>query len=110
MLSYINLLLIVIIIIVLVVDTIYIFRHKKDIDRLNTAITVRNANSLVDLDELKGLNPEFKSHYRKYIINGMMPPIITKVNQTIENEKINEYLSKNEYAINQQIKTFTDSL
>ena len=108
MLEYINLLLIVLIIGVLIFDSIYLKRAHDDIIALKSAV-VRD-NSLVDLSEFKKLDPKFKQHYKHYIVDELMPGVIGKVNKTITDEKINDYLSSNKPAIDRQINDFVQSL
>lgn len=108
MLEYINLLLIVVIIGVLVMDTVFLFRARNDIKGLQT--NVADDRSLVDLSEFKHLSPSYKKHYKTYVVNGLMPPIVKKMNQELDNAGMNEYLTKNEYDVQQQLKAFADSV
>lgn len=108
MLEWFNLLLIVVIIGVLVMDTVFLFRARNDIKSLQT--NVADDRSLVDLSEFKYLNPSYKKHYKTYVVNGVMPPIVKKMNQELDNAGMNEYLTKNEYDIQKQLKAFADSV
>lgn len=108
MLLYINLLLIFLIACVLIIDTIYIVRARRDIDLIKGSL--QHDNSLLDMSEFKGLDPTFKGHYKRYVVDELMPPLMEKANQVIKEEKINEYLKDNQDAIDRQIKDFTKSL
>lgn len=108
MLLYINLLLTFIIACVLIIDTIYVVRARKDIDLIKGSL--QRDNSLLDMSEFRSLDPTFKGHYKSYVVDQLMPPLMEKANQVIKEEKINEYLKENQEGIERQIKDFTKSL
>lgn len=108
MLEYINMLLIFLIICVLIIDSIYVYRSRKDIEVLKK--TISKDTSLVDLSEFNGLDPTFKGNYKRFVVGELMPPVIEKVNQTIKEEKVNEYITENQDAISRQIKEITDNI
>jgi flagellar motor component MotA len=58
-------------------------------------IKLKREKSLIDITELKDLNKEFKKHYKDIVVNGIMPPFVKQVNNIIEEENVNEYLTEN---------------
>lgn len=108
MLEYINLLLIVIIIGVLVMDTVFLFRTRKDLAAMKTSLA--EDRSMVDLSEFNHLGPQYKKHYKTFVVNGMMPPIMKKLTKELDDQGMDEYLTKNEYDAKEQLKAYADSM
>lgn len=60
---------------------------------------MKKRNSLIDISELDNLDKEFKKHYRDIVVKGIMPPIVEKVNNVLEEENINEFLRENKTSL-----------
>lgn len=108
MLDYINLFLIVIIFTVLIIDSIFIIKLRKRVQEIDSKIV--NDNSLLDLSEFNKLDPEFKKHYKTYVVNGIMPPVVNAINTEIKKNNINQEIEKNKNEINEFIKVFSNEL
>lgn len=85
MLEYVNALLIILIIVVLVIDTIFLVKARSSLAHLKSQLESR---SLVDLAELKTLDPEFKTNYHKYVVGEIMPYVVDSVNKEIKKQNI----------------------
>lgn len=91
MLGYINLILVVIIIVAVVVNMILLYKAKNDlnkrVDELNASIKTMSPTggmvSLIDIAEFQKLSPEVKELYRKYVVQNIMPKVMTEANKML---------------------------
>ena len=100
MLSIINSIMVLIVIGVLVAHTILIIRTRERVDKLE-----KKRMTLVDLGEFDSLNKETKDHYKKYIVDGIMPIAMEYKNDYIEKNAINQIIRDNDDQITSGINS-----
>jgi hypothetical protein len=81
-------------IIVVVIDTVYLFNTRSSVAKMQQDMSANN--TLLDLNEFKDLNPEFKDNYKRLVVGNLMPVVNAKANEMIEAHKVNTYIKKNE--------------
>lgn len=114
MLEYINLFLIMILIMVIIIDSVYLAKSRDDIRALTNKVEKKeresSRTSLLDLAEFDKLDPTFKTHYKTYVVNGVMPEMMDVTNNYIKTYKVNEEITKNDAAIRQGIREMAQAM
>lgn len=96
MLGYVNLILVALIIVAIVVNMILLYKAKNDlnkrVDALNASIKTMSPSggmvSLIDIAEFEKLSPEVKELYRKYVVQNIMPKVMTEANKMLIDGKM----------------------
>ncbi len=85
---------------VLIAHTVIIIRTRERVDKLE-----KKRTTLVDLGEFNTLNTETKDHYKKYIVDGIMPIAMEYTNDFIESNGINQIIRDNDEVITSGINS-----
>lgn len=122
-----NSVLLLAVIVLSIVNTVYISKLRKDYngtaqalkdlepritknmqtmeEKLNKAIAdaVNKSVSVVDLAELKSLDGEAKAAYKKYVVDKIMPAVLTNVNRQIKDSRVLEDLKRKPEQVDKAI-------